>query len=209
MNDPATTRHDAAIHEAGHAIIGRLVGMKVTRVTIAPSVRGVNWGRCRMQFVDELHLDVLVGIVQPVETVQRVESHILAVLAGEAARKMLGGRLPDGFVATSEDERWAKRASAVVAGSGYARLRAAEGLEPMAGDEREARGAALALWGDEAIAAAYLNYLRVRTNAEVVRYAPWILGVADALMEHETISGKRLDKIGPRTTTNQEKEDTE
>lgn len=89
----AATAH----HEAGHAVVGLLLGLRERVVTIRPNRRQGTLGRCRAEALETTRLTLTV------HDQDRLERAVVSLLAGGAAEaRFLGHPNPDG----AAQDRW-------------------------------------------------------------------------------------------------------
>jgi cell division protease FtsH len=163
------------IHEAGHVVIGRILGMPVAGSTIdrVGDHIGCTWS-------DEGGLQPCTDTVESLCTalkplmsgigddrsgiavdLQRAHYHVLELLAGVEAERLFGGAM----------------------------------LPNTEHDLEEATAIAGLICRSPASVDAYLAFARVEATALLTDHSAVVLAVADALIWHRTLSGEQIDDI--------------
>ena len=186
----AEDRRRTALHEAGHAVAGVVMGRPLEYASIRP-------GRTFSGIAVPVPRDRPPGFdpdrfvpVQPAELRADVERQIVTVLAGDLAALYLA-EPRSGYVDTSEEE---VAAALEALGPRVAELVIHHETDevPTDSDEERARGLALAFIGNDAGAAHYLAWLRAEASQLVIRYRAAIVRVADALERHAVLAGDAI-----------------
>ncbi len=169
-------RERTAYHEAGHAIIGRLIGVGlVEKVTILPHSNALG-----------------VTVLTPEEdrylhTERELEARIEMMLGGRAAELVAYGVASTG--ASNDLERASQIAFRMVAEYGFS---ASHGPFSLAGLTEKLPGAA-----SEAVTEAreLLKALEQRCLTRLHAHRPVLEALTAALLAHETVEGEELDRI--------------
>jgi hypothetical protein len=171
-----------ALHEAGHTLVGRVLGEEVAGVTIIPSEHfgGLTWGpkHVRSEFdgtaaddavVPDLCAKIAASMPGPgeprinaAEAFAHVHVRVVDLCAGTAAETLLH---PD-------DAPWIAHS-----------------------DIRQARAMASIICTDEAAIDAYLMFGLAEAKALIQRHRAEVLAIAEALMVERTLNAKQIDSI--------------
>jgi hypothetical protein len=168
--------YQIAIHEAGHVVAGRMLGLPVAGCTIEfiDGHFGLTWSDPKLcvnvQFADAETVESICAALMPLIAddrsdiaVELLQAHhqVISLLAGiEAERLLIGELLPN----TEHDLREATCIAALIVRS-------------------------------PASIAAYLEFCRIETIALLTDHADTVLAIAGALVEHRTINAEQIGKI--------------
>lgn len=159
-------RYRRAIHEAAHAVIGRLVAATVSSVTIAPELPADNpvgsLGRCRFDSLEDF---APVGAQQHERERLLAERWLLILAAGDAAEELAG-------YPTSEERQFGQEVSLGALILLY--------VDPRMSDEERR---------------AFVAWIHAGARRRITEAWPWICRVREALLAHETIAGDVVDAL--------------
>lgn len=163
-----------AWHEAGHAVLGKLAGMDVSKVTIIPSTSGAGG------------VNIIIPKKMGLYTIEELKAQIRMAYAGRCAEYLLSGNKEQVTTGASSD---IKRATELI----YAMI-AQYGMTEEYGmlnltDLRVDNGKIL----DKAVNLA--KELEAETLALLKEYCDMHQAIVDVLIERETISGDELTEI--------------
>ena len=166
---------NVSLHEAGHAVVSRLLALPVCGSTInfIDGFHGCTWASDTAMLPDSETVNDLVDALTPLmpragedrsciaTELQRATDQVLALLAGPIAETLFtAGR---------------------VAGSEH--------------DEEEAAAIALLVCRSPRSVDAYLGFCRAEAIALLTDHRNIVLAIADALTEHRTIYAEQIDAI--------------
>lgn len=181
---PAARSHETdwriAVHESGHCIASRFYGLKLGGVTIVETgpYAGLAWGA---GFKDGSSFDKNFD-----QTISVIESaRPLWPKMGEPHSEVAD------FVAHARN-----RIVELLAGSAAEQVLCPDN-RPLLGaarDKRQAREFAELLCQPEAVDA-YLQYARTEAETIIAKMAHVVLALANALVEHRTMNGEKIDEV--------------
>ena len=168
-----------AYHEAGHALVARLMGdaMQLHKVTIVP--RGLALGYTLNLPEEDRYL----------QSTEELCDWLKVILAGRAAEQVVFGRITNGAVNDLDRATADRPVDGVRVGHGRKRPRTSRCAPTTTRSRR--RPSACATPSSAAITdAAYRDALGL-----VERYRPYLDGLAQALLAHETLERPEIDRL--------------
>lgn len=206
MRSPQQRRR-TAFHEASHAVVANLLGLRVGVVSARPSKNhlGVTFTGGSIKLLESERGKIMrPAPLMPARFRRSVETRIMVSLAGDSG-EALSFTDRSGYV-DERDEDAAERLAAMIASPlrpselseiEQRLLAAAETGPKPTDDESTAIGLALVTTDDEAEARALVAYLRILT-ARLVFSEPAssrIRDFAETLLEHEVLSARRTRRV--------------